>query len=93
MHHPNALFSILFRGIQKEFEGDGSVSGEQRTCTPGWVSCMNSKSLFTTVFRNFQWARRKRGYCPTTYMMLLAITACRHKHKSAAICQWDSKDG
>ena len=32
------------------------------TCTPGCVSCMNSNSLFTTVFRNFQWALRKRGY-------------------------------
>ena len=36
--------------------------------TPGCVSCMNSNSLFTTVFRNFQWLRRKRGYCPTTYL-------------------------
>mmetsp|Transcript_14687 Transcript_14687/g.30386 ORF Transcript_14687/g.30386 Transcript_14687/m.30386 type:complete len:208 (-) Transcript_14687:29-652(-) len=45
------------------------------SCTPGCVSCMNSNSLFTTVLRNFQCARRKRGYCPTTYMMLLAITA------------------
>mmetsp|Transcript_2464 Transcript_2464/g.8866 ORF Transcript_2464/g.8866 Transcript_2464/m.8866 type:complete len:248 (+) Transcript_2464:2484-3227(+) len=45
------------------------------SCTPGCVSCMNSKSLFTTVLRNFQCARRKRGYWPTTYMMLLAITA------------------
>ena len=25
--------------------------------------------------RNFQWARRKRGYWPTTYMMLLATAA------------------
>ncbi len=38
------------------------------TCTPGCVSCMNSKSLLTTVFRNFQWLRRKRGYWPTTYL-------------------------
>mmetsp|Transcript_48320 Transcript_48320/g.114985 ORF Transcript_48320/g.114985 Transcript_48320/m.114985 type:complete len:234 (+) Transcript_48320:1624-2325(+) len=45
------------------------------SCTPGCVSCMNSKFLFTTVLRNFQWARRKRGYCPTTYMMLEAMTA------------------
>ena len=36
---------------------------------------MNSNSLFTTVFRNFQCARRNRGYCPTTYMMLDATTA------------------
>ena len=39
-----------------------------RACTPGWVSCMNSKSLLTTVLRNFQCARRKRGYWPTTYL-------------------------
>jgi len=45
------------------------------SCTPGCVSCMNSNSLFTTVFRNFQCRRRNRGYCPTTYMMLDAITA------------------
>lgn len=38
------------------------------TCTPGCVSCMNSNSLFTTVFRNFQWLRRNRGYWPTTYL-------------------------
>ena len=45
------------------------------SCTPGCISCMNSKSLLTTVLRNFQCARRKRGYCPTTYMMLEATTA------------------
>ena len=39
-----------------------------RACTPGCVSCMNSKSLLTTVLRNFQCARRKRGYWPTTYL-------------------------
>ena len=38
------------------------------TCTPGCVSCMNSNSLFTTVLRNFQWALRNLGYCPTTYL-------------------------
>mmetsp|Transcript_69698 Transcript_69698/g.196604 ORF Transcript_69698/g.196604 Transcript_69698/m.196604 type:complete len:212 (-) Transcript_69698:279-914(-) len=43
--------------------------------TPGKFSCMNSNSLKMTVFRNFQWARRKRGYWPTTYMMLLATMA------------------
>lgn len=42
--------------------------GAGRTCTPGCVSCMNSNSLLTTVFKNFQWLRRKRGYCPTTYL-------------------------
>merc|ERR1719163_777649 len=36
---------------------------------------MNSKSLFTTVLRNFQWARRNRGYCPTTYIILEAMQA------------------
>ena len=36
---------------------------------------MNSNNLLTTVFRNLQWARRKRGYCPTTYMMLEAMMA------------------
>mmetsp|Transcript_18783 Transcript_18783/g.59889 ORF Transcript_18783/g.59889 Transcript_18783/m.59889 type:complete len:267 (-) Transcript_18783:1448-2248(-) len=45
------------------------------SCTPGCVSCMNSNSLFTTVLRNFQCAIRKRGYCPTMYMMLDAMTA------------------
>lgn len=37
--------------------------------------CMNSNSLFTTVFKNFQCALRKRGYWPTMYMMLDAIMA------------------
>mmetsp|Transcript_38102 Transcript_38102/g.44363 ORF Transcript_38102/g.44363 Transcript_38102/m.44363 type:complete len:206 (+) Transcript_38102:1991-2608(+) len=36
---------------------------------------MNSKSLFTTVFKNFQCALRKRGYWPTTYIMFEATTA------------------
>jgi hypothetical protein len=36
---------------------------------------MNSNSFSTTVRRNFQCALRKRGYCPTTYMMLDATTA------------------
>mmetsp|Transcript_31953 Transcript_31953/g.89467 ORF Transcript_31953/g.89467 Transcript_31953/m.89467 type:complete len:257 (-) Transcript_31953:1101-1871(-) len=45
------------------------------SCTPSNVSCMNSKSFFTTVLRNFQWYRRNRGYCPTTYMMFDAMTA------------------
>ena len=40
--------------------------------TPGCVSCMNSNSLLTTVFRNFQWLRRKRGYWPTTYLRAAA---------------------
>mmetsp|Transcript_53360 Transcript_53360/g.115845 ORF Transcript_53360/g.115845 Transcript_53360/m.115845 type:complete len:224 (-) Transcript_53360:86-757(-) len=45
------------------------------SCTPGCSSCMNSNSFLTTVLRNFQCAFRKRGYCPTTYMMFEAITA------------------
>lgn len=51
------------------------LRGRTISCTPGNVSCMNSNSLFTTVFKNRQWAFRNRGYCPTTYMMLLAMTA------------------
>lgn len=50
------------------------------------LPCMNSKSLFTTVFRNRQWARKNRGYCPTTYMIFEAMMAllsfplfCSHK--------------
>merc|ERR1740117_160246 len=45
------------------------------SCTPGCSSCINSNSLLTTVLRNFQCARRNRGYCPTTYIMLEATTA------------------
>mmetsp|Transcript_9005 Transcript_9005/g.22202 ORF Transcript_9005/g.22202 Transcript_9005/m.22202 type:complete len:251 (+) Transcript_9005:1928-2680(+) len=45
------------------------------SCTPSNFSCMNSKSLFTTVLRNFQCCLKKRGYWPTTYMMLEAMTA------------------
>jgi len=29
---------------------------------------MNSNNLFTTVFKNFQWALKNLGYCPTTYL-------------------------
>lgn len=36
---------------------------------------MNSNNLLTTVFRNFQCARRNRGYWPTMYMMLEAMMA------------------
>lgn len=43
--------------------------------TPSWDSCINSNNLLITVFRNFQWTRRKRGYCPTTYIIFEAITA------------------
>lgn len=57
----------------------------------GSLPCMNSKSLFTTVFRNRQWARKKRGYCPTTYMMLDAMIAllslprfCSHRPRRSA---------
>jgi hypothetical protein len=39
------------------------------------LPCINSKSLLTTVLRNLQWARRNRGYCPTTYIMLEATIA------------------
>jgi len=42
---------------------------------PGCGSCMNSNSLLATVLRNFQCNRRKRGYCPTTNIMFVAITA------------------
>ena len=45
------------------------------SCTPSWVSCMNSKSLLTTVFKNFQCALRNRGYWPTMYIMSEATTA------------------
>lgn len=40
------------------------------TWTPGCVSCINSNNLLTTVFRNFQWALRNRGYWPTTYLII-----------------------
>jgi hypothetical protein len=36
---------------------------------------MNSNSLLTTVFKNFQCAFKKRGYCPTMYMMFEAMIA------------------
>lgn len=36
---------------------------------------MNSKSLLTTVFKNFQWALKNRGYWPTMYMIFDAIIA------------------
>lgn len=58
--------------------------------------CMNSKSLLTTVLRNFQWALRKRGYWPTIYMMLEAMIAllsfplfCSHKPSRS----WGKTDG
>lgn len=47
----------------------------QRIDLPSCVSCINSNSLLTTVFKNFQWALRNRGYCPTMYMMSEAQTA------------------
>lgn len=43
--------------------------------TPGKASCMNSNSLLTTVFKNFQWALRNLGYWPTTYIIFEAMTA------------------
>ena len=56
--------------------------------------CMNSNSLLTTVFKKRQWARRKRGYWPTTYMMLDAMIAllslprfCSHSPSSSCTAQ------
>ena len=65
--------------------------------------CMNSKSLLTTVFRNLQWARKKRGYWPTTYIMLDAMIAllslprfCSHRpsksYKHHMYTQWYCSD-
>ena len=51
------------------------MQSKQLTCTPGWCSCINSNSLFTTVFKNFQCARKNRGYWPTIYMIFDATTA------------------
>src|SRR5262249_43347687 len=45
------------------------------SCTPSCVSCINAKSLLTTVFKNFQWAFRNLGYWPTVYMIFDATTA------------------
>ena len=45
------------------------------TWTPSCVSCMNSNSLLTTVFKNLQCALKKRGYWPTMYIILDAIIA------------------
>lgn len=39
------------------------------------LPCMNSNNLLTTVLRNLQCALRNLGYCPTTYIILLAIMA------------------
>ena len=53
----------------------------QHTSTRTWHErrdyrpCMNSNNLLTTVLRKRQWARRKRGYCPTTYIMFDAMIA------------------
>lgn len=48
---------------------------EQININDCFLPCINSKSLLTTVLRNFQWALRKRGYCPTMYIMLEAMMA------------------
>lgn len=52
------------------------------------LPCMNSNSLFTTVFKNFQCALRNLGYWPTMYMIFDAIIAllslplfCSHNPK------------
>lgn len=44
------------------------------SCTPSCVSCANSNNLLTTVLRNFQCAFKKRGYCPTMYMIFEALS-------------------
>jgi len=43
------------------------------SCTPRCISCTNSKNLFTTVSRNFQWALKNLGYWPTTHMVVEAM--------------------
>lgn len=52
------------------------------------LPCMNSNSLFTTVFKNFQCALKNLGYWPTMYMIFDAIIAllslplfCSHNPK------------
>lgn len=66
-----------------------------RTCTPGCVSCMNSNSLLTTVFRNFQWLRRKRGYCPTTYLQggAVQIGSTGWQYGMGGWVGWDGRGG
>ena len=56
------------------------------------LPCMNSKFLLTTVLRNLQWALRNLGYCPTTYIILLAMIAllsfplfCSHRPSRSLI--------
>lgn len=60
--------------------------------------CMNSKSLLTTVFKNFQCARRNRGYWPTTYMMFEAMIAllslprfCSHNPSRSCLGERDKE--
>lgn len=52
----------------ESIEPKKNTAEEEITWTPGCVSCMNSNNLLTTVFKNFQWALRNLGYCPTTYL-------------------------
>lgn len=51
------------------------TKGNSSTKRTVYIPCINSNSLLTTVFKNFQWARRNLGYWPTTYMMFDAMIA------------------
>ena len=70
------LYNMALETATKEEKGTGKkLKYCFRVNLPSCVSCMNSNSLLTTVLRNFQCALRKRGYCPTIYMISEATTA------------------
>jgi hypothetical protein len=47
---------------------------------------MNSNSLLTTVFRNFQCALKNRGYWPTTYLRAQHNSLIHHCSDTFSLC-------
>jgi len=67
-----AIYMIYYSTYKNCIYSNINCSGQAHNIN---LPCINSNNLLTTVFRNFQCARRNLGYCPTTYMILDAIMA------------------
>jgi len=82
---------VIYRAEYFSTTGNSFMCKYNMHCTSA-LPCINSNSLLTTVLRKRQWARRKRGYWPTTYMMLEATIAllslprfCSHRPSRSLI--------
>ena len=91
---PGGVLALSRGGVQRQRQGGNALPRVLDIWKIKCINlpCRNSNSLLTTVFKNFQWARRNLGYWPTTYIMLEAIIAllsfsffCSHRPRRSFI--------